>query len=155
MNQWHGCCICADDQRKRGPIVIDKLNGVLDFHQRMLGLRAERQSLIASNIANADTPHYKARDLDFRSALAAAGGAAAGGAPALARTSPRHLAGTAATPLAAAVRYRGEAQASVDGNTVDLDTERAAFAQNALQYEAGVTFINGVLRTQGLAINGQ
>lgn len=152
--QWHGCCILAGDGES-GAIVIDKLNDVLGFHQRMLSLRSERQSLIASNIANADTPHYKARDLDFKAALASATAGTAAAPVTLARTAPGHLPGNAAGPFAAAVRYRGELQSSVDGNTVDLDTERAAFAENALQYEASITFINGVLRSQQLAINGQ
>lgn len=135
--------------------MIEKLNAVVDFHQKMLGLRAERQTLIASNIANADTPHYKARDIDFAQALKLATGQGSAGAMSLDRSVPAHLPGSATTPFAPALRYRTELQSSVDGNTVNLDTERAAFAENAFYYQAGVTFINGILRTQQLAINGQ
>ncbi len=141
--------------KKAGRVVGDTINQALNFHQQMLGLRTERQSLIASNIANADTPHYKARDIDFKLALSAVQGRGAGSALTLARTSAGHLEAVGANAYSAAVRYRGEQQSSVDGNTVNLDTERAAFAENALQYEASITFINGILRTQQMAITGQ
>ena len=129
------------------------LDQIFGFHERALALRAERQQLIASNIANADTPNFKARDIDFRAAMdAAQGGRSDGGA--LARTAARHLqpAGTSAagTPLL----YRSTVQASIDGNTVDMDIERAQFADNALRYEASLTFISGQIKTMLAAIQG-
>jgi flagellar basal-body rod protein FlgB len=128
------------------------LDAALAFHHRALGLRAQRQQVIASNIANADTPNYKARDLDFRAALEAAlrPGATAG---ALARTAPGHLGGGAGAGDAALL-YRQTVQASVDGNSVDLDVERAQFADNALRYEANLMFISGQIRGLLSAIQG-
>ncbi|MDQ8023750.1 MAG: flagellar basal body rod protein FlgB [Moraxellaceae bacterium] len=125
------------------------------FHQNALNLRAQRQEVLASNIANSDTPHYKARDMDFKAALSGAVSGRMVGPLALSTTKNRHLEGRADGMLPAYTLYRNEQQSSVDGNTVHLDTERAAFAENALHYEASVTFINGLLRTMQLAVQGQ
>lgn len=140
--------------------MIGKLDEALRFHQTALRLRAERQQVLASNIANADTPNYKARDIDFGGALkqALAGSqppAAAAGS--LAKTSPAHLPGTAAglTAGGATLLYRTNMQGNIDGNTVDMDAERNQFADNALRYEAGVTFAGGQLKTLLTAIQGQ
>jgi flagellar basal-body rod protein FlgB len=131
--------------------MINQLNDALGFQQRALSLRAYRQEVLASNIANADTPHYKARDIDFKAslqgALGSVGGSVAGGQVELARTSAGHLSAAGSAPGGARLLYRTESQSSVDGNTVDMDVERAAFAENATQYEAGITFINSLLRT--------
>ncbi|MBL8480640.1 MAG: flagellar basal body rod protein FlgB [Rhodocyclaceae bacterium] len=135
--------------------MVQKFDQALKFHQTALGLRAFRQQLIASNIANADTPQFKAKDVDFRSALAdALAGRGVNALPVL-RTDPRHLAPPQPGAHAAEALYRGEVQSSVDGNTVNLDVERAIFAENTVHYEAGVTFVNGVLRTLQQAIQGQ
>ncbi len=130
------------------------LDNALSFHQTALNLQAQRQQMLASNIANADTPNYKARDLDFRSALQGALGHRTGPLS-LAATSGRHLPVGGAMPLQAHVGYRTELQSSVDGNTVNMDVERAAFAENSLHYEASITFINGLLRGMQTAISGQ
>ncbi len=127
----------------------------IQFHQTALNLQAHRQQLIASNIANADTPNYKARDVDFRSALQGALNTARGGGVALATTRPGHIDGGSAPTLESLTGYRPELQSAVDGNTVNMDVERAAFAENALHYEASVTFINGMLRSMNTAITGQ
>lgn len=129
----------------------------LKFQQTALNLRAQRQELLASNIANADTPHYKAQDLDFKAALNARLGREPGSLPtmALATTSSRHLAGQAEAPLDRFRKFRTEHQASIDGNTVNMDVERAQFAQNSLQYEASLTFINSMLSGMQRAISGQ
>lgn len=137
--------------------MIGKLDEALHFHQSALRLRSERQQVLASNIANADTPNYKARDIDFTSALKQAlsqGPAQAGG---LARTSPAHIAASAGSTTASGVPllYRNSAQGSVDGNTVDMDAERNQFADNALRYEASVTFAGGELKKLLAAIQGQ
>ncbi len=133
-----------------------QLDNALRFHQTALNLRAQRQEVISANIANADTPNFKARDMDFRAALGSAMGGrpGAGQALPLATTVRGHLSGGGAAAVAS-LQYRPELQSSVDGNTVSLDTERAAFAENALQYEASLTFINGMLRTMQQAISGQ
>ncbi len=129
----------------------------LQFHQQALNLRAYRQEVLASNIANADTPNYKARDIDFISALQGADGAArTSGSLPLARTASGHLGGTAVdNPAAAPLLYRIETQSSVDGNTVNIDTERAAFAENAVQYEASLTFVNQFMRNIQSALQSQ
>lgn len=132
------------------------LDRLLNLHQSALGVRAARQEQLASNIANADTPHYKARDLDFKEALKdAMGGGMTGGPVELARTSSRHIEAKGSGAADGALKYRTEVQSSVDGNTVDMDIERAALAENTVQYEALLTFINGRLRTMQQAIQGQ
>lgn len=131
-----------------------KLDALLQFHQQALDLRAYRQQLLASNIANADTPGYKAKDIDFAAALqgAMAGGA---GAAKLKVTSERHLGGAAdPAPAGVQVRYRTPQQPSVDGNTVEMDVERMQFADNAIRYEASLSFINGKIKTLLSAIQG-
>lgn len=131
-----------------------QLDNALRFHQTALNLRADRQELIAGNMANADTPNYKARDIDFGSALSGALLGRAGKPIALSTTASRHLnaSGTSTFPQQ---MYRTETQSSVDGNTVNMDAERAAFAENSVQYEASITFINGLLRTMQQAVSGQ
>ena len=126
----------------------------IQFHQTALNLQAHRQQLIASNIANADTPNYKAKDVDFRAALQGALQAATSTVP-LATTQSGHIRGGGAPTLQGLAGYRAELQSAVDGNTVNMDVERAAFAENALHYEASVTFINGMLRSMNTAITGQ
>lgn len=140
------------------PAMIDRIDQDLSLYRSALSLRSRRQELLASNIANADTPHFKARDLDFKTALAAALGApaaAAGGQLPLARTHAGHLAADGSATAGAYVQYRAEYQGAVDGNTVNMDVERAAFAENALQLEALIMFVNK--RFEGLqrAIQGQ
>ena len=131
-----------------------RLDEAMRFHQTALNTRAYRQQVIASNIANADTPNYKARDVDFREALK---GAMAGksGNLALNATSARHLADAGASPLEANLKFRNDQQGAVDGNTVNMDVERSAFAENAVQYQASVTFINGLITGMQRAIQGQ
>lgn len=126
----------------------------LRFHQTALNLRAQRQEMLASNIANADTPHYKARDMDFKSALQGAMGGRMSQPMAMATTSGSHMRATGAG-FAPHLMYRQETQSSVDGNTVNMDAERAAFAENALHYEASINFINGLLRSMQTAVSGQ
>lgn len=140
-------------------IMLDRLEQDLRFTRNALGLRAYRQELLASNIANADTPNFKARDLDFRSALNSALGNAggAGSLPdtALERTHAGHLPGMAGTLQNAYAKYRTEYMGAVDGNTVNMDVERAAFTENSLQMEAMMTFVNSRLRTMNAAIQSQ
>jgi len=132
--------------------VIGKLDEAMDFQARALKLRSYRQQLLASNIANGDTPHYKAVDIDFASALR---NASQTGAQSFAATSPRHIAGPSGGTAGARVQFRGASQPSVDGNTVDLDVERAKFADNAVRDEAAVRFLNGQIRDLSSAIKGE
>ncbi|PMR77036.1 flagellar basal body rod protein FlgB [Billgrantia endophytica] len=130
--------------------MIDQLEAAFDYHQQALGLRQERHRILASNIANADTPNYKARDIDFASELkkAVEHGRPAGGGLSLARTSDRHLAGQGFAPPDQGLLYRVPDQPSLDGNTVDMDRERTQFADNSVRYQAALTILNS--RIQGL-----
>ena len=130
--------------------MLDKLDGALRFHQEALNLRAERQQVRANNIANADTPAFKARDFDFARELAGAmqNGRPSGSSMELATTSGRHLQGRLQAPAVRELLYRVPDQPSLDGNTVDMDRERTAFADNAVRYQASLTFMNS--RLQGL-----
>jgi len=127
--------------------MINRLTGLLDFQSEALVLRAERQRLIASNIANADTPGYQARDFDFAQALREATGSSNGantlGAPIAGDVLAEGTGSRAATDL----RYATPSQTNLDRNTVDMDRERAAFADNALKYESTLRFINSTVRT--------
>ena len=136
--------------------MLDKLTSRLDFHSTALVLRAERQRLIASNIANADTPGFVARDLNFSQALRAA----TEGKSALAGTSVSHqghmpLPAAQTSHSTVALGYSVQSQPSLDNNTVDLDRERANFVDNSVRYEATLRFINGQAKTMLSAIQGQ
>jgi len=121
--------------------MIPRLTDALDFHGQALALRAQRQQVIAANIANADTPGYQARDFDFASALRAARGA---GGPGDDIGRDIMAPGGRAQP---AMRYVHPAQTNLDGNSVDMDRERANFMDNALKFDATLRFINGNVRT--------
>lgn len=133
--------------------MVSKLDSTLFYQQQALGLRAQRQQILAGNIANADTPNYKARDFDFSSALKEAVAGSKLGDLQLATTSPRHLPGSAGSPFQ--LLYRQETQSSVDGNTVDMDVERAQMAENSVHYEANLSFLTGKIKTLMAAIQGQ
>ncbi len=132
------------------------LTSVLDRQGRTLELLAQRQQVLAGNIANADTPGFKARDIDFASALRQAQGGSGGSlGTTLIASRAGHLPTAEAGGDAAAVVFRTAEQPNIDGNTVDLDRERANFADNAMRYEATLRFINGHVRTMLSAITGQ
>jgi flagellar basal-body rod protein FlgB len=136
------------------------LDSYLGLHANALRLREQRTELLARNLANADTPGYKAQDLDFRAALAAmeSGSAGADGLP---MRQVRHL-GTApdATALEpgsteAFLKYRTPLAPSLDGNTVDPQLEQAAFAENTLRYQATLSFLSSKFRSLMTAITGE
>lgn len=141
--------------------MIDRFDAQLQIQRAALGALTYRQELLASNIANADTPNFKARDIDFKGALEAAvagrtgGGVAGVAGVTLAATSPRHIGGalSAGGAFAGAVKYRTEFQPNVDGNTVNMDIERSAFAENALRVEAAMSFITGDIKSLQLAMS--
>ena len=132
-------------------MLIDRLEQSLNFHSQALHLRAERQQVLASNIANSDTPHYKARDFDFSAALASAEagqkGGGPGGAQVLATTQRGHMGGSgtgsdgADRVLQTGLAYRNPTQPSLDGNTVDMDVERVQFLDNALHYRTNLQLL--------------
>ncbi len=135
------------------------LDAHLGVHADALRLRSQRAELIANNLANADTPDFKARDLDFRAAMANAGGGT-GGALHLATSQGGSMgAGGADTASNASVdsalRYRTALAPSLDGNTVDVQIEQAAFAENAVHYQATLSFLNARFRSLMTALTGQ
>lgn len=138
--------------------MIGKLDDYLRFNELALSLRSQRQELLASNIANADTPNYKARDIDFSNALQGALARASQPQGQLATTSAGHIANGPVDgktlPDGTPVLYRTVTQGAVDGNTVDMDTERTQFADNGLRYEAGITMINQQIRNMINAVQG-
>ena len=138
--------------------MLNRLTAALDFHAQALSLRSERQRLIASNIANADTPGYVARDVDFAAALRDATGS---GQPAtrLAASQPGHIGAAGGSGAGGAsfstLRYAMPSQTNLDRNTVDMDRERASFVDNTVKYEATLRFIGGNVKTTLSAITGQ
>lgn len=118
------------------------LDKALGISPKALLVRADRTELLASNLANADTPNYKARDIDFRDAIARAAGR--GKHLTLKRTHDRHLppAGSGSDPTRAERLYRVPSQPALDGNTVDPQFEHTAFAENAMQFQSSVEFLN-------------
>ena len=141
--------------------MLANLTSSLDFHSKALVLRAERQRVIASNIANADTPGYAGRDINFKEAMDAATGATAQSltpsAGADGTSNPRHIALQTSTAGlgSTALRYTTQSQPAMDGNSVDMDRERANFVDNSVRYEATLRFINGQSKTILSAIQGQ
>ena len=142
------------------------MTNALDFHAKALVLRADRQKVIASNIANADTPGYAGRDINFKEANTAAVGEtslnlrpqpSSEASASNGMTNRRHIPIQASTTSMDAARldYTVQTQPSMDGNSVDMDRERASFADNAVRYEATLRFINGSSRTILSAIQGQ
>jgi flagellar basal-body rod protein FlgB len=125
--------------------MIGRIQQSLQFQGEALRLRAERQQVLASNIANADTPGYKAVDFDFNQALTNAT------RPAGATRRPEGIPSTAAS----LIRERPGSTASADGNSVDMDKERAEFLDNGMRHEATLRFLNGRIRSILSAIQGQ
>lgn len=136
-----------------GQTMIPRLTDALQFQSQALMLRSERQRLIASNIANADTPGYVARDMNFAQALREATGQA--NATTMAATQSQHLQPAGGARAEPNLLYAAPSQTNLDRNTVDLDRERAAFADNTVKYEASLRFLNGSVRTMLEAIKGQ
>ena len=132
--------------------MLDKLDAALRFQQEALNLRAQRQEVLAANIANADTPGYQARDIDFASELKKVmqRGRDATSVVALTMTSTQHIPAQALTPPTAELQYRIPDQPSLDGNTVDMDPdaerERPQFADNSLQYQMSLSALSGQIK---------
>lgn len=114
-------------------------NTIFGIHGAALEVRAQRMGVLASNIANASTPGFKARDIDFREALASASGPS----------------GSIDQGIDAAMKYRVPNQPSMDGNTVELSQEQTAFAENAVQYQTTLSFLNGRISTLTRALRGE
>lgn len=133
--------------------MLNRLTDGLNFNAQALILRAERQRIIASNIANADTPGYVARDLNFAQALREATGSKAITGAAELRSSD--FSGTATSArVARNLVYATPSQTNLDNNTVDMDRERASFAENSIKYESTLRFVNGQVKTMLDAMKG-
>lgn len=135
--------------------MISKLDKAFAFNEAALSLRATRQEVIASNIANADTPNYKARDFDFGATLGKVIAGQTSSGLQLAKSDARHLDGYVSNPLEAQLMYRNDIQPSIDGNTVDMNTEMSNFTDNAIRYQASITFMQQRLAGMRTALQSQ
>ena len=118
---------------------IDKLFGI---HAQALSLRSARSELLAANLANSDTPNYKAKDIDFKSALQSQQGGQLQSSVQLAKSSSQHFASDSNGVASNAIRYRVPSHASLDGNTVDSDFEKSAFTENAIRYQVSLSILS-------------
>ena len=126
----------------------DKLFGI---HVNAVRVRAERASILARNMANADTPGYKARDIEFRELLSSTNI----GSTTLRTTQSKHINPEQGPGGRSNLKYRVPQQASADGNTVDMQNERAEFMRNALMYQTSMQFLNGRIKGLMTAIRGE
>jgi flagellar basal-body rod protein FlgB len=129
------------------------LNSHLGVLPSALQLQSRRTEVLASNLANADTPNFKARDIDFRTALADA--SAPGSTLPMASTHTGHIATGSGDADHVSLQYRTPLAPSLDGNTVDTHLEQSAFAENAVRYQATLTLLNARFRSLMTAITGQ
>ncbi|MFC4157749.1 flagellar basal body rod protein FlgB [Chitinimonas lacunae] len=127
--------------------MLSRISDHFSFNEAALSLRATRQEVLASNLANADTPNYKARDFDFGATLKKATSQRESSLP-LSRTDHGHLPGIQRNWLEAELLYRNDVQPSIDGNTVDKNIEMANYTDNAIRYQASLTFLQR--RIEGL-----
>lgn len=133
--------------------MFGRLSAEFALHQTALALRNQRQEVLASNIANADTPHYKARDFNFHDQLRqAVGKQDKVRGTQLHLTSARHIAGGRLSAPIAGLEYRVPLQPSLDGNTVDMDVERVAFADNSMGYQSSLSILSQRIKTLGTAL---
>lgn len=132
-------------------ISIDKQFGI---HQYALQLRSDRASVLANNIANADTPGYQARDIDFGEMLKARMGERSDTLP-LNTSSNSHMQNLVAAESINGLKYRNPSQPSLDGNTVDVDRERAEYSRNTMEFQAAFEFLNGKIKSLLTALKGE
>ncbi|MGR9014134.1 MAG: flagellar basal body rod protein FlgB [Gammaproteobacteria bacterium] len=123
----------------------------LGIEPKALAFREKRSEILAANLANADTPNFKARDLDFKSVLkqSVASGVS------MERTHAGHITPPQQQVFGANLMYRNPSQVSLDGNTVEAHVEQAKYAENAVQYQASLQFINGKFSGLMAALRGQ
>lgn len=133
-------------------ISFDKALGI---HEKALGFRAQRAEVLANNITNADTPNYKARDLDFSEVLAAQADKAKNGTFSLERTNSRHIDAEGLSMGEEVLKYRTPMQPSVDQNTVDAQLEQSSYAENAVGFQASFTLLNSKFKGLVSALRGE
>lgn len=136
--------------------MLDKLNAALQFQQEALNLRAQRQEILSANIANADTPGFQARDIDFASQLQKVmeSGRVNGSGMSLELTNARHIPAATASGPDLDLMYRIPDQPSMDGNTVDMDRERTNFADNSVRYQTDLTVLTGQVKGMMSVLQG-
>ncbi len=132
----------------------DILNNYFGIHQDALRLRAMRAQVITENLVNADTPKYKARDIDFQQVLSAAQQQMSD-ADTLVTTQANHIKPGSFEMATQELAYRNPYQSSLDGNTVDAEVEKTEFARNALEYQVSLKFLDGKIRTLLMALRGE
>lgn len=126
-------------------------DNIFGIHEQALLLHGQRLGVLATNLANADTPNYKARDIDFSEILAHSGEASIP----LKVTQAAHITASDGELPTGDLKYRNPYQASLDGNTVEMPVEQAAFSENNVRYQASLNFINLKISEMQLAIAGQ
>jgi flagellar basal-body rod protein FlgB len=131
------------------------MSGIFGIHEKALMVQTRRAEMIANNIVNADTPGYKAADLNFRQILAEADGVGAGNDVNLIQSRQGHLPGILSPALSLATKYRLNAQPSVDGNTVDLHVEKGEYMKNAQRMQATLRFLDDRISGIRKALRGQ
>jgi flagellar basal-body rod protein FlgB len=132
--------------------INDMFENIFGIHEQALLLHGQRIGVLATNMANADTPNFKARDIDFSEVLA---GTDASARLPMHTTQASHIAMNDAESVGGELKYRNPYQASLDGNTVEMPVEQAAFSENNVRYQASLMFINGDIADLRFAIAGQ
>ena len=132
--------------------MVNMLDNYFGVHEQALRVRSTRAQLLAQNIANADTPHFKARDVDFSAALASAGQEL--DAAQMRVTDARHIAAADNERFGAQIMFRTPHAASLDDNSVDSEFEKSEFLRNAVEYQASLKFLDGKIRNLMTAIRG-
>ena len=130
---------------------MNSIGEYLDVHSTALAVRARRNKILASNIANAATPHFKARDIDFQHEIRKAVG---NGKSAIKVTNVEHIQASLRGPTSELL-YRDPVNASRDGNTVEMNVEQMEFSENVIRYQTSLTFLNNKISGLMSAIRGE
>ena len=133
--------------------MLNRISNHFDYRLQVINLRAARQEVLATNIANADTPNYKARDIDFAAQLKRL--QSGEGSFSMNQTHAGHLTPRGVSAAGAIAKYRDAVQPSIDGNTVDMNVEMARFTNNAIRYQADLGFMQSQISGLKSAISGQ
>jgi flagellar basal-body rod protein FlgB len=133
-------------------ISFDKALGI---HEKALGFRAQRAEVLSNNIANADTPNYRARDLDFATVLAEQNDKTSRKQVSLSRTDNQHIPAAGVELADPALRFRTPFHPSIDQNTVDMQQEQANYAENSVQFQASFTLLNSKFKGLVGALRGE
>jgi flagellar basal-body rod protein FlgB len=142
-------------KRQRFKTMSISFDKALGIHETALGFRAQRAEVLANNIANADTPNYRARDLDFAAVLAEQSEKQNGKPFGLSRTDTQHIAAEGIQLADPALRYRTPFHPSIDQNSVDMQQEQASYTENAVQFQASFTLLNSKFKGLVSALRGE